>query len=396
MALSKKFLAPLVLSFSMMASPAQAKLNVEVEKKDALQEKDLKNFSFSCDVPDLSNLNLPDRLERIMPANVFIRGKSLGELDEKKLPPHILRNRRPKTKTTLGSGFIVDPRGYILTNHHVVDKAFDLSVTFYNAATTDNLGQRVPVKVIGSDEKLDIAVLKVDMKSALPCVNLGDSEVVRRGDIADIVGNPFGKAFSFSRGFISHTKRSVKNILYDYFQTDGAINPGNSGGALYNQKGEVVGINTLILTRSGGSNGVGFAFHSNDARNIAYKLVRHGKIDRASLGIRLLALTPERAKTFKAEYGQGVLIARVLPGKAGHHNGLKRGDIILEMGGVKMKSVRKLIRKIASYAPNEKTHVKILRKGKIKIFDISFANNQKILREAKTAPAASVVSPAMK
>jgi serine protease Do len=258
----------------------------------------------------------------------------------------------------LGSGVIVSPEGYILTNNHVVDGATDVRVTLSDR-------REFPARVVGSDPKTDVAVLKIEASNLSP-ITIGDSSKVEVGDTALAIGDPFGVGQTVTKGIISATGRGNLGIeaYEDFIQTDAPINPGNSGGALVNDRGELVGINTAIITHgSGGSQGIGFAVPANLARQVMEELLTNGKVTRAQLGIYPQDVTPGIAKAFGEKEPRGVLVGDVSPNSPAQAGGLKRGDIILEVNGKAMTNSNQLRMNISMMKPGTDVELKILREG---------------------------------
>ena len=363
MNLSKNIAVPMALSFAMMAGSAIA------------QEND-NELSFTCDMPDLSTMTLQDRLETIMPANVYITTASQRELTDEQRA-EIPEGMEPPLSRGSGSGFIVDPNGIILTNHHVIDGADEVTVTFYNPNALNNRGREVSATVIGSDDRLDVAVLQINVNGELPCVELGDSDLVRRGDEVAAIGNPNGLAFTFTRGYVSHTIRNLGNPFYDFIQTDAAINPGNSGGGLYNEAGEVVGINSAIISRTRTNSGLGLVIKSNDVAEAADEIMRYGEVQRAGLGVRISNIDTGMSVSLGLEEGRGVLVEGVAPNRPAAVGGMLAGDVILDFGGVEVDTTQELIREISRYNPNDEVAVKIFRDGEVMTlnFDLTDRNS---------------------
>ena len=263
--------------------------------------------------------------------------------------------------TSLGSGVIVSPDGYIITNDHVVDGAEQVEVSLLG---DDH--RKLVAKVVGRDDLSDVALLKIET-NGLPAISFGNSDELKVGDVVLAVGNPFDVGQTVTMGIVSALKHGGlgSDGYEDFIQTDAPINPGNSGGPLVDTKGRVVGINTAILTGSGGNQGIGFAIPSNLARQTMEQLIRAGKVVRGYLGINVQDLTPKLAKAFGvAADSQGAVITEVTPADAGAKAGLKIGDIIVDLGGHTVKdssSVRKLI---ANTAPNQEVKLLVLREGK--------------------------------
>jgi serine protease Do len=248
----------------------------------------------------------------------------------------------------LGSGFIIDAAGYIVTNNHVVDGAHDVSVTL-----TD--GDKYKAKVIGRDAKTDLALLKIDAGHALPYVAFGDSDNEHEGDWVIAVGNPYGLGGTVTAGIVSAHGRNINSGPYDDFmQIDAPINPGNSGGPLFNQSGQVVGIDTAIYSPSGGSVGIGFAIPSNVAKNIVAQLRDHGKISRGWLGVQMQPLTPALANADGLPNDQGVMVDAVTDGSPAAHADMRQGDVITAYDGKPIKDTRDLAMAVAD-TPSGKT-----------------------------------------
>ncbi len=266
---------------------------------------------------------------------------------------------RERREQSLGSGVIVSPDGYILTNNHVVDKATDIKIFRDDQ-------QQFKARVVGTDPKTDIAVLKIDVKG-LPALTLGDSSKVQVGDFALAIGNPFGVGQTVTMGIVSATGRGGFGIedIEDFIQTDASINPGNSGGALVNVRGEVIGINTAILSRSGGNQGIGFAVPINMARSVMEQIIRHGKVVRGWLGVLIQPVNPAAAKAFGlAGEPRGALIGDVTANSPASRAGLHKGDIVLEMNGEPIRESRDLQLKVGALNPGAQVRLKVFRDGK--------------------------------
>src|SRR5688572_14256896 len=231
------------------------------------------------------------------------------------------RNFRAPRQHGMGSGVIVSKDGYLLTNNHVVDNADEVKVIL-------NDGREFTAKVVGKDPKTDIAVLKIDAKD-LPAIPVADSDQSEVGDLVLAVGNPFGVGQTVTMGMVSATGRGNLGLDYeDFIQTDAAINPGNSGGALVDAEGRLIGINTAILSRSGGNQGIGFAVPVNLARTVMESLIKDGRVVRGFMGVNIQDLTPELAKGFDLDRTSGVVVADVTPNSPAAKAGLKSGDIV--------------------------------------------------------------------
>jgi serine protease Do len=259
---------------------------------------------------------------------------------------------------SLGSGVIVSPNGYILTNNHVVAGATEIRVT-----TSDK--HEFKARIVGTDPKTDLAVLKIDATN-LPAVTIADSSNVQVGDYVLAIGDPFGVGETVTMGIVSAKGRTNLGIedYEDFIQTDAPINPGNSGGALVNDRGELVGINTAILSHgSGGSEGVGFAIPSNMARIVMDQIVKNGKVTRAYMGIYIQEVTPELAKAFGEAAPQGALVGDVTPGSPAAKSGLQKGDIIVALNGNPITDSNQLRMSIAMMAPGTPASLKVWRDG---------------------------------
>jgi serine protease Do len=319
----------------------------------------------------LSNETVANLVEKLKPAVVNIsvtevvktgspQGFSapFGNDDQlKEFWKRFFGNQEPREfkRKGLGSGFIINKEGYIVTNNHVVQKAKDITVILNNK-------EQYPAKVIGTDPKTDIALIKIEAKKNVVTAPLGNSDALRDGESVIAIGNPFGLAETVTSGIVSAKGRTIGAGPYDDFiQTDASINPGNSGGPLINYYGEVVGINTAIVAAG---QGIGFAVPINMAKEILVQLKERGKVTRGWLGVSIQEITPELAKSFGLEREKGALISDVVPGGPAEKAGFKRGDIILELNGKAVKDYHELPRMVASMPPGEKVVFKVVRDGK--------------------------------
>ena len=271
---------------------------------------------------------------------------------------------RPQQQGSLGSGVIVDPSGIALTNAHVVERGTDIEVV-----TAE--GKKHRAKVVGLDKRTDLAVLRLQGGGPYPSAVLGDSDKVRVGDWVLAIGSPFGLQQTVTAGIISAKGRSIgQGPFDDFLQTDAAINPGNSGGPLVNMSGEIVGINSAILSRSGGNVGIGFSIPSNMAKRIYTELVARGKITRGWLGVSIQPLTPELAKSFGLKEPKGVLIADVVKDSPADKAGLVAGDVLMEFDGKKLEVPQDLQKIVAVTAPGKGVPVKLWREKGEKTLEI--------------------------
>ncbi|HEX5398741.1 MAG TPA: DegQ family serine endoprotease [Verrucomicrobiae bacterium] len=275
------------------------------------------------------------------------------------------QNSQPQVEHGLGSGVIVTKDGYILTNNHVVDGAKVVKVTLQD-------GRDFTAKVVGRDPKTDIAVVKIDADN-LPVVPMADSGKVKVGDVVLAIGNPFGVGQTVTEGIVSAKDRGNMGIedYEDFIQTDAAINPGNSGGPLVDIDGRLIGINTAILSRSGGYQGVGFAIPSDLARSIMTSLVAYGHVTRGYLGVGIQDVTPDLAPEFNLKHARGAVVTEVVPNGPADKAGFKSGDVIVKFDGKEIADSRKLQLTVAATKPGLKVPVEIMRDGNKKTLDVT-------------------------
>ncbi|MCI0336241.1 MAG: DegQ family serine endoprotease [Acidobacteria bacterium] len=273
------------------------------------------------------------------------------------LPP--FGQMRPQPRRGAGSGVIISPDGYILTNNHVAGDASEIKVKLSD-------GREAKARLIGADPETDLALIKVE-EQKLPYVKLGDSSKLEQGEWVIALGSPFGLEQTMTAGIVSATSRDLRAGPYDnYIQTDASINPGNSGGPLVNMQGEVIGINTMIFSRSGGSEGIGFAIPSNLASKIYTQLAKNGKVTRGYLGVNLQQITPALAKASGVEGVEGALVGDVADASSpAAKAGLRSGDVIVEFNGKQVKSPKQLTELVADTPVGENVPVKYLRDGRI-------------------------------
>jgi serine protease Do len=267
-------------------------------------------------------------------------------------------NGRPDKVIGQGSGFIIDPAGYVVTNNHVAGNAVDITVTLPS-------GEKFPAKLIGKDEKTDLALLKIDANHPLPYIAWGDSDKVRVGDWVVAIGNPFGLGGSVTAGILSARGRDINSGPFDDFlQIDAPINRGNSGGPSFDMNGNVIGINTAIYSPSGGSVGIGFAIPSKLAKPVIDELRQKGRIDRGWLGVQIQEVTPEIAQSLGMPKEKGALVARIEPNSPAAKAGLKTGDVVVGVNGTSVDRLKDLPRLVAEQPAGQKVDLAILRGGR--------------------------------
>jgi serine protease Do len=268
-------------------------------------------------------------------------------------------NPQQHRMTSLGSGFVIDPTGYIVTNNHVISGAEEITVRFHDDT-------ELKAKLVGSDEKTDLALLKVESPKPIASLAWGDSDALRIGDWVLAIGNPFGLGGTVTAGIVSARNRVLDQGAYDdYIQTDASINRGNSGGPLFNMNGEVIGVNTLIYSNNnGGSVGIGFAIPSTMAKNVIAQIREFGKPRRGWLGVRIQTVNDELAEGLRLPQAKGALVANVTPGGPAEKAGIKQGDVILKFDGKEVDAMRTLPRMVAETPINKKVDVVVIRQGK--------------------------------
>ncbi|TMH39665.1 MAG: Do family serine endopeptidase [Betaproteobacteria bacterium] len=264
----------------------------------------------------------------------------------------------PQRAASLGSGVIVSPKGYILTNHHVVEAADEIEVALID-------GKKLKAKAVGSDPETDIAVLQVE-GGPVPAITFGDADALRVGDVVLAIGNPFGVGQTVTMGIVSALGRSQLgiNTFENFIQTDAAINPGNSGGALIDSAGNLVGINTAIYSRSGGSLGIGFAIPASSAKNVMEQIIQTGGVTRGWIGVEAREITPEMGESFRLGATTGVLIEGVLRGGPAERAGLKPGDILVAIEGKPVKDPNAMLNLVAALVPGKPASIKLRRDNK--------------------------------
>jgi serine protease DegS len=265
---------------------------------------------------------------------------------------------RKQTQTSLGSGVIISPQGYVLTNNHVITSADEIQVLLQD-------GRSARAEIVGVDKDTDLAVLRIQLDD-LPSAAIGSTENLRVGDIVLAIGNPYGVGQTVTLGIVSATGRTHLGInrYEDFLQTDAAINPGNSGGALINAYGELIGINTAIYSRSGGSQGIGFAIPTHLAANVMKQIIERGHVERGWLGIEAQDLTPELAESFHLKDIHGMLIAGVLRGGPADKAGIQPGDVVERLDGREVESAHTAMSRIAQAGPGVDIRLEGIRDGK--------------------------------
>nr|WP_214649925.1 DegQ family serine endoprotease [Palleronia pontilimi] len=283
--------------------------------------------------------------------------------------------QRSRRSQALGSGFVISEDGFIVTNNHVIEGADEINIEFFN-------GEELPAEVIGTDPKTDIALLKVDSDAPLKPVPFGDSDSAQVGDWVMAMGNPLGQGFSVSAGIVSARNRALSGTYDDYIQTDAAINRGNSGGPLFNMDGEVVGVNTAILSPNGGSIGIGFAMSSNVVTKVIDQLKEFGETRRGWLGVRIQDVTDDIAESIGLEDAVGALVTDVPDGPA-KDAGMEAGDVIVSFAGSDVADTRELVRRVGNAQVGATVPVTVYRDGEEVELSIELGRRE----EAEAVPA---------
>ncbi len=286
------------------------------------------------------------------------------------------RRDGPRRSSALGSGFIISADGYIVTNNHVIEGADEIEIEFFSVDGSPT--EFLPAVVVGTDPNTDIAVLKVESDEPLPFVEFGDSnaEGARVGDWVMAMGNPLGQGFSVSAGIISARNRALQGTYDDYIQTDAAINRGNSGGPLFNMDGEVIGVNTAILSPNGGSIGIGFAMSSAVVTNVVEQLIEFGETRRGWLGVRIQDVTPDMVDAIEGlEAARGAMITDVPEGPA-RDAGLEAGDVIVKFDGQEVQDTRELVQIVGNSPVGKEVPVEVLRAGEMRDFVVTLGRRE--------------------
>ena len=288
--------------------------------------------------------------------------------------------RRPRRSSALGSGFVISENGFVVTNNHVIEGADEILIEFFS-------GEELPAKVVGTDANTDIALLKVDSEDPLSYVSFGDSDLMRVGDWVMAVGNPLGQGFSVSAGIVSARGRALQGTYDDFIQTDAAINRGNSGGPLFNLDGNVIGVNTAILSPNGGSIGIGFAMSSAVVSQVIDQLKEFGETRRGWLGVRIQDVTEDIAEGIEGlEMAAGALVTDVPDGPA-KDAGMETGDVILSFDGEDIEDTRGLVRQVGNTTVGKSVRVVVLRGGKTQTLKVTLGRRETAEAVPASAPA---------
>ena len=332
--------------------------------------------------PALPQAGFADLVTKVKPAVVNIATTHKATQDSDSEEPNMLpgmpfgpengpQHERARPDHALGSGVIIGPQGYVATNNHVVDGASKITVTLDDGANYD-------AKIVGRDARTDLALLKIDAPKPLPYVEFGDSSKVRIGDWVVAVGNPFGLGGTVTAGIVSGHDRNIDSGPYDdYLQIDAPINPGNSGGPLFNQSGQVIGIDTAIYSPSGGSVGIGFAIPSDLARSVIAQLKDHGSVERGWLGIQMQPMTPALAKALGLAKDEGVLVNEVQPDSPAAKGKLMQGDVITAFNGMAAKSPRDLALAVANARSGSEAKLGVWRAGHDQTLEVAIGAQAK-------------------
>jgi Do/DeqQ family serine protease len=329
--------------------------------------------------PTVSAGSLSFAAKKASPAVVSINTSQKAGLEKNKDPwfRYFFGDQDDSAQTGLGSGVIVSPQGYILTNNHVVETADEILVML-------NDGRQTQAKVIGTDPETDLAVLKVNLDK-LPVMVMNNSEQVQVGDIVLAIGNPFGVGQTVTSGIISALGRNQLgiNTFENFIQTDAAINPGNSGGALVDVQGNLLGINTAIYSKSGGSMGIGFAIPVSIAKQVLEGIVKDGLVTRGWIGVEPTELTPELAQTFNVNRQEGVIITGVLQTGPAFKAGVRPGDMLLAVNDHKVQNVAELLAQVSLLKPGVDAQLKILRKEQEQVLSVTPLQRPKVRAERR-------------
>ncbi|WP_397540918.1 DegQ family serine endoprotease [Salipiger aestuarii] len=290
--------------------------------------------------------------------------------------------QRPRRSSALGSGFVISEDGYIVTNNHVIEGADEIEIEFFE-------GFILPAELVGTDPNTDIALLKVEADEPLKYVSFGDSDIARVGDWVMAMGNPLGQGFSVSAGIVSARNRALSGTYDDYIQTDAAINRGNSGGPLFNMNGEVIGVNTAILSPNGGSIGIGFSMASNVVQKVVTQLKEFGETRRGWLGVRIQDVTPDMAEALGLASSTGAMVSDVPEGPS-KEAGMKAGDVIVKFDGKDVADTRQLVRIVGNTEVGKSVRVVVNRGGTTETLLVTLGRREEAER---TFPASQQLGP---
>lgn len=317
--------------------------------------------------PSASTTSYADAVEKAAPAvvNIFTQKlvtERVHPLMEDPLFRHFFRDNqgptRQRLESSLGSGVIISPEGYILTNNHVIEAADEIEVALRD-------GRTAAANIVGTDPDTDLAILKIEL-AELQSITLGHAQQLRVGDVVLAIGNPFGVGQTVTSGIVSATGRNMLgiNTFENFIQTDAAINPGNSGGALITADGNLIGINTAIFSRTGGSQGIGFAIPIDLARDVMQQIIEHGEVIRGWLGVAIQDITTDLARSFDLESLDGVIISNIIRNGPADQAGLTRGDVITHVNTQAVKDVRAALTLISQARPGTSVKISGIRQGK--------------------------------
>ncbi len=361
------------LVLALMTNPIQAKTNPVSSKVREVNVNDGFSSLVKAVKPAVVNISTTNRPKAA--ATPRYNNRQSDEMEEfmRRFFGEQFGQRAPSPQTrethSLGSGFIVSEDGFVVTNHHVIDGADEIEVVFQD-------GKRFPASLKGSDQKTDIAVLKIESDSPLPYTDFGDSDKALTGDWVMAIGNPFGLGGTVTAGIISARGRDIRSGPYDDFiQIDAPINRGNSGGPLFNTKGEVIGVNSAIYSPSGGSVGIGFSIPSNLVKNIVGQLSDTGKVERGWLGVHIQTVSEEIANSLGLDGAYGALVSSVLQNSPAEKSGILPGDVITHYGGEKLDEMRDLPRLVANSTAGDRVDLTIWRNEKSKKVAVSIGDS---------------------
>ena len=353
----------LAAAFVILYLYPQFKSDVEQERQ-VIEVKEAPLTSNTA--PSLSTTSYADAVEKAAPAvvNIFTQKlvtERVHPLMEDPLFRHFFGNNQGSTRqrleSSLGSGVIISPEGYILTNNHVIEAADEIQVALRD-------GRTAVARIVGTDPETDLAILKIELVELQP-ITLGHSQQLRVGDVVLAIGNPFGVGQTVTSGIVSATGRNMLGIstFENFIQTDAAINPGNSGGALITANGNLIGINTAIFSRSGGSQGIGFAIPIDLARDVMQQIIEHGEVIRGWLGVAIQDITEELAQSFELKSLDGVIISNIIRDGPADQAGLTRGDVITHINTNAVKNVRAALTLISQAQPGTTVKISGIRQG---------------------------------